>query len=167
MSTLKIVGIDLSVTETGFAVGVGGAYPELGVIQPKAKGIMRLAEIRDRIAALVDGADLVVIEGYSYHSATNAVTAGEVGGVIRLMLTEREVFYIEVAPTTLKSYATGTGKGKKAGVLVAAGLRLGYAGANDNEADALWLYAMGADSRGMPLVDLPQTHRRALHALAL
>lgn len=46
-----------------------------------------------------------------------------------------------VHSATLKKFATGSGRADKAAMLGAAGTAFGYAGADDDEADALWLLA--------------------------
>lgn len=166
---MRILALDVSLTSTGYAVGEGSDYKLGTIVPPKAakSGMPRLAYIRDCVLDLARGATMVVLEGYNFHSKTSAVMLGEIGGIIRLALFEAGIFYVEVPPNTLKKYATGKGKGQKAGILVAAGNRLGYAGDNDDEADALWLYAMALDAHGRALVQLPAVNREALHVFAV
>lgn len=160
-----VVGLDLSLTATGVATSDGSWIVKPG----KLRGPERLATIRDFVAAAVLDepvpVDLVVIEGYAYGRNNNREILGELGGVIRLLLWENDVRYLDVPPSTLKMYATGKGNAGKTEVVIAARERLGYSGHDDNEADAMWLYALGCDLLGQPLVKLPQTHRRALEKL--
>jgi crossover junction endodeoxyribonuclease RuvC len=163
---MKILALDPSLTATGYAVGTA---PELGTLTPPAsvgKGLDRLVWLRDQALALAAGADLVVLEGYSYASKGRAIISlGEFGGVLRVALMEAGVPFVEVAPAGRAKYATGKGNAKKEAVLTEAVRRLGYAGHDNNEADALWLYAMAADHFGAPLAAMPQTHRAALDAV--
>lgn len=161
----RIMGLDLSLSETGFAT------PEhLGVLKTPAKkfsGPKRLVEIRDLLLHLLreHQTEVVLLENYSFGSKNKREWLGELGGVIRVMLYEEGIPYVEVSPNTLKMYATGHGNAAKAEVISAARERLGYSGFNDNEADALWLRALGNEAYGEPEVKLPQTHRRALTAV--
>lgn len=141
---MNVVGLDLSLTATGLATDDG---PE--VLATKLRGAERLAWVRDEVYDRIHGADradLVVLEGYAYARANQAHQIGEMGGVIRLALHEAGIPFVEVAPATLKKYATGHGNAGKGEVLAAAIRRLGYEGHDDNEADALWLRRMGLDA---------------------
>lgn len=178
---MRILALDPSLTATGYAVGTAGGHgaaPDgdraagvnLGTLIPGAaqgKGLDRLVWLRDRVLSLAAGADLVVVEGYSYASKGRAIISlGEFGGVLRVALMEAGVPFVEVSPNGRAKYATGKGNAKKEAVLTEAVRRLGYAGHDNNEADALWLYAMAADAYGAPLDAMPQTHRAALEAVA-
>lgn len=155
-----VVGLDLSLTATGIATD------HAEVLATKLKGAERLAWVRDEVYDRLHApkADLVVLEGYAYARANQAHQVGELGGVIRLMLHEAGVPWVEVAPAALKKYATGHGNAGKGEVLAAAIRRLGYDGHDDNEADALWLREMGLDhyaGEGRPPW-VPAAHRVAL-----
>lgn len=167
---MRILGLDLSLTATGWA---GWALHSCGVLKPprgEDRGMERLDWIRRqvlevvRVDAFYGSADLVVLEGYSFGSKGRATfSLGELGGVVRLALHRAGIPYVDVAPQTLKKYATGKGNAPGQAVLVEAVKRLGYEGADDNAADAMWLLAMGLDAYGQPgAPEMPQTHRGAL-----
>lgn len=162
-SPARVLGLDLSLTASGIATCTGAVH----VIKAKTKGMARLAEIRAAVEReLVPDIELAVIEGYSFGSkGSHLREIGELGGVVRMLLWDHCVPFLEVSPSTLKLYATGSGKAGKTEVVQAAEKRLGYDGHDDDEADALWLRAVGADLLGVPLCYLPETHRRALDAL--
>jgi len=157
-----ILALDLSLTATGWATDAG-----LGVLSPPGshgRGLQRLLWIRDQVLRLAGLCDLVVLEGFSYGSKGKAVfdIAG-MGWVVRAALFEAGVTMVEVAPASLKKYATGRGNAKKAEVLVEAVRRLGYEGHDDNVADALWLLHMALSHYGLPgAVQVPQNHKVAL-----
>jgi len=160
-----VMGLDPSLTATGVALPNG----ETRIIVPGKcckRGMPRLRRIRDAVMALVKEHDvnLVMIEGYSYGSRySHAHSLGELGGVLRLAIFEHPgVEYIDVPPSSLKKYATGKGNANKELVLVNAIKRLDYKGHDNNEADALWLRALGLEVDGRPMVDLPKTHLEAL-----
>ena len=59
-------------------------------------------------------------------------------GVIKLVCWRREILVSEVAPTTVKKVATGSGKASKMEMMAAARHR-GWTPKTDHEADALWI----------------------------
>jgi crossover junction endodeoxyribonuclease RuvC len=132
---MSVVGLDLSLTSTGVADGNGTRR-----FCPKSRGIERLHDFYTWAAAV--RADLVMMEGYSYGSRGKVFDIGEMGGVVKLALSMRGVPFIIVPPSTLKKYATGKGNAGKDEVLSAA-IRAGFAGSNNDEADAWWLRHMG------------------------
>ncbi len=153
-----VVGLDLSLNRSGVADGATAC-----TFRPRCDGMERLRKVRDFMRLATDGADLVVIEGYSMGShGAHSHALGELGGVVRLALFEAGIPHVDVPPATLKVYATGKGNAGKGDVLAEAVRRLGYDGGDDNEADALWLRAFGLELMGAPVVTLPEAHRRAL-----
>lgn len=157
------LGLDLSLTSTGWAV-VDDDSRDYGRIATGHRGMRRLALLRDEVLTLAGrGPDLIAVEGYSMGSRSSAVTGlAELGGVVRLALTEAGHRWVDVSPSTLKTYATGKGNASKNDVLAAAIRRLGYDGSSSDEADALWLACLARACLGAPVVDLPLTHTRAL-----
>lgn len=160
---MRIVSFDLSLTSTGFADAEG-----VSVIKTVGlSGYRRLQYIRDAVLRRSRGADVVVLEGYSFASINQAHQIGELGGVVRLALYENSVRFALVAPTSLKKFATGKGNAKKPDMLAAAFKRLGYEGSNFDEVDALWLRTMALDYYGDPQLPsvIPEAHRVALKAV--
>src|SRR5699024_11195412 len=92
---------------------------------------------------------------------------GMVHGAVRSHLWQLGFPMLFVSPNTLKKFATGKGNSGKPAMLAEAIKRLGFDGHDDNEVDALWLYALGRHVTGNPIVDLPQTHLAALDKLDL
>lgn len=173
---MRVVGVDLSLTATGYADERGS-----GVIRVKVRGPERLAEIRDELMrrigrftpALPDepedggwapgGRPLVVLEGYSYASkGRSVVDIGELGGVIRLLLWEEAIPYIEVPPAVLKKFATGRGNAGKPEMLDAAIRHWAYEDSpDDNAVDAYLLRLMGISSLH-PQDSLPRYAQEAI-----
>lgn len=135
-----IVGLDLSLTATGMATAAG-----VQVLRPKTRGLVRLVEIREWV---LDGIGrqtyTAVVEGYSYASKfSHAHSLGELGGVVKVALAERQIDVCVVEPKLLKKFAANNGNASKADMLDAA-RRAGYEGSNDDNAvDAWWLYQFG------------------------
>lgn len=162
MSDPYVLGLDLSLKRSGVAAVDGTVH----IIDPKTKGMERVEHIRHEVMDfVVPHIELAVIEGYSYGSKNQAHQMGEMGGVVRHALWRAQVPYIEVAPPTLKKFATGNGSCGKYAVIKAACNRMGYEGEDDNEADALWLRAIGWELLGVPACYLPDLNLGAIKAL--
>ena len=147
----RVLGLDLSLTATGYAYN----DEVVGVFKSKAKGMRRLAEIREFVWDLSFDADVVVLEGYAFARPNQAHQLGELGGVVRLLLYDRRIPYVEVPPAVLKKYATGKGNADKDAMLAAAIRRFGFEGENNNASDAWLLRDMGltAYSAGGPVTE--------------
>lgn len=161
---MRIGALDLSLTASGVARWAPGASVQTTTLSPPGlRGVQRLEWILRKVVGLVCNCDLVVVEGYAYARANQAHQIGELGGVIRLALFTRQIEYVEVAPPSLKKVATGKGNAGKELVLVEAVKRLGYDGADNNIADALWLLEMAKIHYGFPgAVELPQKNLEGL-----
>jgi crossover junction endodeoxyribonuclease RuvC len=164
-----IVGLDLSLTGTGMSDGdttwlirsSGKKDDDL----PKRQA--RLRKLRAQVITRCDGAGLVVIEGPSYGTSSGHMhDRSGLWWLVVQALAYRNITVVEVAPATLKKYATGKGNGPKGAVIEAAARRLPdiETGGDDNRADALWLHAMGRDHlTGLYVV--PESHRIALKSV--
>lgn len=158
---MRVLGLDLSLTATGVAYPTGMT----GTLTTSRRGVDRLAWFRTQITEIITKLqpDLVVLEDYAFHGRhAHSHELGEMGGVVRLALHDRDTRWVAVVPSSLKKYATGKGNAGKEEVLAAAIRRLSYQGHSHDEADALWLRTMGHDALGDPLVTVPASHRDAL-----
>jgi Holliday junction resolvasome RuvABC endonuclease subunit len=158
---LAVFGLDLSLTSTGIADSTGAR-----TITTKLRGMERIEYIRGAIEdtlLLPSLTTLVVIEDYAFHGHDSYAHAlGELGGVVRWWLHQTGVPYVNVLPSVLKKYATGKGNAPKDLMLATAIRKLGYEGHSNDEADALFLRAMGMDALGCPVVKLPAENRKSL-----
>lgn len=169
MSNPNVLGLDLSITATGYADGYG-----YGTIATKATdGDRRLNAIAAMIEDLlttdtdspggprIDRIGLVVIEGPVLRSQA-AIGLAMLHGVIRSRLMDWGIPYALVPPATLKKYATGRGNATKTDMALALYKRVQRELADDNQVDAFWLRAMGMDHLGAPPVILPAANRAAM-----
>lgn len=161
--TLRVLGLDLSLTSTGVALPNGSTFR----IKTRPKdGDRRLAVIRDtlRDVIAVHRPHVAVIEDLPRHAMGAGVTA-MVHGIARTELLDAGAAYATVVPATLKAFACDHGRAEKHQLAAAAFLAAGVEFADDkggDQCDAWWLRAAGHDHYGHPLFDLPQKQRDRL-----
>lgn len=138
---MRIMGVDLSIACTGVGLPDSSTY----AIKPRTKGDERLNEITDRVYwSAAAGVDLVVIEGLGgIYKGEAARVIPMLHGAVRYRLRERGVPYVEVSPSTLKKFATGSGSADKTAMALAALKRLGREYKTSDECDADWLRIAG------------------------
>ena len=182
MTALRFVALDLSSAGTGVAwncnhhgresVGCRTVHSRWGADRPHD----RIHDILTDIAAAVKcKPHLVVVEGGSYGSAGNQVD--QLAGlrwVVRHWLWAQKLPYVEVAPGTVKVWATGSGatsgdnKVTKQAVreaITATYGRLCHV-ADHNQADAVSMLTLACRAYGQPLALVTrQQQTRALAAV--
>lgn len=137
----KVVGIDVSLTNTALYFGTG-SYEE--VKGGKERAATRLRTMYDKILAHLKKykPKVAVIEGYAFGARSRQHRLGEIGGVVRLACVQAGVETIyEVPPTTLKKFFTGSGKAQKEDMQAEALKRRLFSSLPENDladASALW-----------------------------
>ena len=120
---MNILGVDLSLTSTGISVN-----GKTGTITTPTKGSERLSIISLAIldAVIENSIQLVAIEGYSFASRNSqAHSIGELGGVVRMRLWERNIPYVDIPPTCRAKFATGRGNAAKTEVMSSVSAKTG------------------------------------------
>lgn len=154
-----VLGLDVS-TSTGWALSGPGILQYGSWKTPPQEG--NRFERWDYYAKnltemlIVEDPDFAVIEGYGYANRFTLVPLVEIGSLLREVLTRYNVPWVEVPPTTLKAYATGSGSAKKKHMLKAAETLLGVTTKDHDACDALWLaqfgqHLLGSEPLGMPM----------------
>lgn len=152
----SVGGIDPSFTGTGIATPDGTTYCIRFPTKPARFDQQRWKRYRAKVITAeiysrLWSCDLVVVEGFSYGSRQGREDLGYLGHLIRDTLDEMKTPWIEIAPTVLKKFATGSGAAKKDAMKAAAIQHLGLDhDAYDDEADALWLREIGLQLLGQP-----------------
>lgn len=146
-----VLSFDLSLTRSGFALGVDGKIESSGTIAGKGEGVARLIYNRDMICRQIDSADpsLVVFEDFSFGSQMKY--AREIAGMawmIRAELYTDKLPYVCVSPLALKKYCVGSSGSaknpvKKEQILLQLFRRWGHECRSNDEADALVLCHLG------------------------
>lgn len=161
---LRIMGLDLSVNGTGLCFSDGST---LRIPCKAQEGDSRLTKIRDhvRLGVRTDRTRLAVIEGMGGHYRGRVQTVlAEVHGVVKAELMDLGVPYTVIPQSSLKLFATGSGRADKAAMAKAALEHAGAVFRSDDECDAWWLWRAGLDHYGAdgayPV--LPAAQREAL-----
>ena len=147
---MNTMGLDLALTETGYAVLHDGGVNTRGIIKTDKRGTDRIVFITDEVLRHVEhhAPTAIAIEAVAYNSSTAVMTA-ELHGSVRTMLWRagyRELLH--VAPATLKKFATGDGRAQKSDLKLELYKRWKIDERNDNKADAYVLSRMAAVHRG-------------------
>ena len=138
------IGLDLAFGGTGFCI----LHSRNDIIRdsgdfsaPKSVGLgpARLGWFRDRIKFILNRYDIkgACVEGYSFGSNSGkAFTIGELGGVVRLLLSDLDIPTIIMPPSNVKQFATSSGTSKKDQMMLAVYKKWNEEFKSDNECDA-------------------------------
>jgi crossover junction endodeoxyribonuclease RuvC len=155
------VGLDLSLTSTGVALASGQTRTIRTSIPANATATQRaqrLDNILRRLEPMLRHGQPVVamLEGYAgFQQGNTAARLGELHGPVMVRCVQLGMAVYEVAPSTLKKYATGDGRADKL-AMVAAAQSLGYRPVNDDEADAALLRHMAVHYAQLKAKDFEQ-----------
>ena len=175
---MRVLGIDPSLTATGLALIDTDDRLVVDTWTITTKG-HRDDSIRQRLNRIEDIAGQITLVEADYHVIEYpTLSQGRQGGhldrhglwwltVSALRANAPDGGRLAVVPASTRArYATGKGNAGKDTVLLEVARRYPHARpANNNEADALILAAMGARHLGAPIDDLPKTHLAAMDAV--
>ena len=157
------VGLDLSLTKTGITIlGHGGTVIYSGLVKSKPCGdkpidetrrIVKIAEeIMTKLGTVASGPRIVAIEGLAFMAkGTSLVQLAGLNYMIRAALDKERWPFIIVAPTTLKKFITGSGKGDKDMISMAIYKNYGFEALDNNVADSFGLAACAMAVMGSPI----------------
>lgn len=176
---LRVLGIDPSLSSTGWALASAGLYGDpgwtRGTIKTKPVSTHPLTLLRfDEILSALDAAlgplqpNLAVIEGpaFAQSNGKSHERAGLWWAIYNHIARERSISTLVIGPTLRSKYATGRGNAGKDEVMLAVAKRYPEANvSNNNEADAVALAAMGARWLGKEFDKVPLAHEAAMKTL--
>lgn len=145
---MKILGVDLSLSETGICLYVDGAI-ETGTIKTKVDTdrFRRYNLILQKIKAF-EPIDLVIIESYAYGAfGGNNYKLIELGGIVRNHWHSLSIPFVEVGITSLKKVITGNGRADKDLMIATVKQNYGYSFTNNNECDSFCLVQYFLESK--------------------
>ena len=176
---MVIVGLDTSLTHTGIVIiNDKGKVLDSGVIKSKPNGDTYLSEV-ERIVKIVEDVfskitknckkkpDLVVIENLAFmaRNTTSLVQLSGLSFFIRIQLARFEIPFVMVAPTSLKKFITGSGKGDKDMLMMSVYKNYGFEAVDNNENDAFGLSAIGLALLGKPIKKLGVPQQEVINLL--
>lgn len=140
------MGIDPSLTSTGWCVISNGKLKSGRFVSKKLKGCPRLQWFADEIEWLLGEypPDVVCLEGYAFAARGRAHSSGELGGVYRLALHKAQIKTWIISPTNLKRFVTEDGHAKKSLIIKSLYKKWDVDIDDEDEADAaaLAIYAL-------------------------
>lgn len=154
-------GFDLSLTATGIhIVTATGEVKASHIIKTgDLRGPQRLDYINNEIRSIIAPFNLkhVCLEGYSMGGGPGRIAdLGELGGLIRVLLYRKNIPFHAVAPTSLKKFATGAGKGEKDQITMHVYINWQFKARDNNEADACALAHVSRGIHGFGKLSKPQ-----------
>jgi crossover junction endodeoxyribonuclease RuvC len=160
---MNVVGIDPSLTSTGVIIlnDAGEFVAQKNIKPKKLRGMPRLKFIKEELASFLKEhkVEKAAIESYAFNIKKSRMKfqLGELGGVVRLLLFEMGIDYLDVAIPTLKKYVTGSGDADKVMIIYSVNNRWGIDfGSNSDLADAYGLAKVAFDQYTL-LIDLKDT----------
>lgn len=146
--SLRVMGLDLSLTATGLVV-CEGTTPVLEVViktnSDEYRGEWdsnqrRIARITDGIALHIEEQEpyRIGIENAAFGAKRSDTRPHEVSGVVKQRLWEAEFVFELVSTTSIKMLATGNGRASKRDMVLAA-QQCGVQSKDNNVADAYWV----------------------------
>jgi crossover junction endodeoxyribonuclease RuvC len=160
------VGLDLSLVKTGIVIiHDDGEVLFSGLIKSKPSGdsllkeTQRIVKIAENIMDKIDetlpdtNPDLVVIEGLAFmaRNTTALVQLAGLNYLVRVLLAQFNWPFMIVAPTTLKKFITGSGRGDKDQMQMMVYKNYGFESLDNNICDAFSLATCGLAVLGKPL----------------
>lgn len=149
----NIIGCDQSLTKSVLHCGIH--TKKWGNNDTSMHMAARLAAWEDACYDAICGVttsgskSVAYIEGYSFGSqAHSKETAGEIGGLLRVILYTRNIDTVVVVPTTLKKFICGKGNAPKDGVRMDLLKSFKIESKDNNDADARVLEIMGHCHQG-------------------
>lgn len=161
-SKFCVLALDLS-TVAGLAVitsdGTSKMVSHAEVVTfKKLKGWDRVNSIAARVMEMHANCkpDFVVIEAYAVGKFSgSAICSIEIGSIIRFLLWQNDIPFLEVSPTSLKKFVTGKGNAKKENMILEVFKRFGYTSATNDIADAVGLGMYGLCAAGVKFAQEP------------
>lgn len=146
----NFVGVDISLTGTGVCrLSSQGKLVNAECIKTKAhksftEWFDRINMITSKVVQYIDAGSVVFVEGYAFGANGQVFNIAELSGYMKFQLYCGDcTAVIQVPPTSLKKYITGTGNAKKELILKEVYKRYSMDFNDDNVADAYALARMG------------------------
>jgi crossover junction endodeoxyribonuclease RuvC len=168
---LKVLGLDLKPAGSGIARThdsdgeLRRSVARIGRSLPSVYDQIDIVEYAVRKACDAEP-DIAAIEGTFSRPGASDYGQHAIHFAITRALRKRKVPWVDIAPATLKVWATGKGDATKrdmcAAVVATYGRFLHINPNDDDSCDAVALLSMALAAYGQPLAEVPESQRRAL-----
>ena len=137
---MKILSLDVA-THTGWCTETTSGVWDLSPKRDQSMS-MRLVKMKAFLREIVamESIEMVVFERSQGAHQNAVIIQSELHGVLKLFCEESNLPYKAYSPSEIKKFATGKGNSNKQSMIDAAREKYGYAGKDDNEADAIHIY---------------------------
>lgn len=152
----KVLGLDTSLSSTGYAYQSAGKLNTGRVTTDKLRGLHRLVYLRNQIEKIISAScpTLIVYEDYAMGArGNNMFHIGELGGVLKTLIWEKGIDLLLIPPTTMKSVIAGSGRADKIEIIKALKNRFDLSVNQHDEADATGLMLIGEMLRGVRKIE--------------
>jgi len=143
---VRYVGLDIS-TKTGLCIldVDGNVLDSRELLTQDLGDPQRMMDLSERILKFLNPeTDKVIIEHFAYSGKGQGVSFQYGAGyIVREMLINNNIPYTEVAPTSLKKFASNNGQAKKDALVLPIYKKWGFEHDSDNVRDAFVLSRMG------------------------
>lgn len=135
------LGLDLSLTGTGLVI-IDDDYKiqVIELLHIEAREVERLLFLEEEFLNIIkpyaDKIDLMAFETPAYRADGQQFSLGEWAGLVKLNLFKMGIKMLKVAPTQLKKYVTGVGKGEKGVIILDVYKNFGEEIRQNDQADA-------------------------------
>jgi crossover junction endodeoxyribonuclease RuvC len=145
---LTALGLDQSLSCSGWVALTAEGVRECGTVTPQ-KGLLgaeRLEWIYQRVQYIIECSEpsVIVLEGYSMGLSGGMVfQLGELGGVLRLLFHRASIPLLVIPPSSLKKFASNSGKAQKDEVRLGVYKQWGFEHHSNDVVDAYALARIG------------------------
>ena len=149
MSNKKVIGLDLSLTATGwFLLDDNKQHGEIKTNPKKFSSlIQRCQYIANFIIEKIkehNGVDLVIMQDYFVgQNSQTVIQLAVLGTIVRYKLLQNNIGYLAIMPTQIKKFETGNGNAKKDNMLKSVFKNHGLDVQSNNTADACAIAYLG------------------------
>jgi len=175
-----IVGIDPSITSLGFCriaihetkvkdeADYTYEWTAIKIDPKKGTQLTRILDVWRAVKLMTNNYDLVFIEDYAYGKPFKMAMLGELGGILRLMLSRYSAFQLEAIPVPIgswKKFLSGKGNLPKDEFKMQIYKRFGFECETNDEAAAIGIADFGAHLfLGQHIRDLTKYEKDAIKA---
>ena len=149
MNEINILAIDQA-SACGWATKNGSGTWNLKTMKDESSGMKGL-RFRAKLKEIceLENINLIAYERVAGMHANSIIHSAKMVAIIEVFCEENGIQYRAYSAPAIKKFATGKGNANKEAMVAAAGLKYGYMGKDDNEADALHIYHLTKQDLGL------------------